>query len=90
MIFFWGGGCVNVTVSTGVPWSQLELSGHGFPFQEHGLLHGASERQRYYNSYERQKRHAESKKLRKLKREQKNQGVKRKILKLEEDVVRTD
>ena len=51
------------------------------------MLAGSSERQRYYNTYERQKRHAETKKLRKLKRDQKNQGAKRKILKLENDVV---
>ena len=63
----------------------------GYPHQEHGLVYGApetEERQRYYTTYERQKRHAEKRKLRDLRRHQKNKGVKRKVLKLEEDIVR--
>ena len=51
-------------------------------------MEGKEERARYLTSNERRKQHAERHKLRELKRDQRKQNVKRKVLKLEEDVVK--
>lgn len=54
--------------------------------QDHGLLEKVEEQQQYLSSAERRQKHGERKRLGELKREQRKESKKRKVLKLEDDV----
>lgn len=55
-------------------------------FQDHHLLDGGEDRQRYLTSEERRAKHGERKRLGELRKEKMRESKKRKILNLEDEV----